>query len=366
LSLAVHEGEAIGADGIVDFLFGFSMNHSGEVVAGVGSSDALAAVLLNDKTSLQVVADASPGSIVEFSDNAQAINDSGEIAFTGFAPATFTSGVFLNSDGQNSLLLDATAPLPGGGTLSSNILNLSLNSLHQIAFMAQPFPGPAGIFTASGGVITTLATDGAPAPGGGNFQLFFGFPRLGPVIDDRGDVAFASLLTSVPDGGIFGTGGIFLYRDGVVSRIVGPDDPAPDGSIFLFADSPSISSSGDVAFFGETSAFGFGAFVYSKGKITQVAIAGDFVNGIGLGFVDQPVINNNGHVGFTASLFDGNNAIFLAAPTGDKSAATSDWVESAPGAPPAPERMKAIRAQNDKAQARRPRKASGQNVKTNP
>ncbi len=364
-SLMAHEGESIGADGIIDFLFGFSMNHSGEVIAGVGTSDALAAVLLDDKTSLQVVADGAAGSAVKPTDNTQAINNLGEIAFTGFAPATQTLGVFLNSGGQTSLLLDAATPLPGGGAISSNITSLSLNSLDQIAFMAQPFPGPAGIFAAANGAITPLAVDGAPSPGGGNFQLFFGFPRLGPVIDDRGDVAFASLLTGT-DGGFFGSGGIFLYKDGVVSRIVGPDDPSPDGGVFLFADSPSINSSGDVAFFAETSAFGFGAFVYSKGKISQVAIAGDFVNGIGLGFVDEPVINNNGHVGFTASLFDGSNAIFLAAPIGDTSSATSDWAESAPGAPPAPERMKAIRAQNDKALARRPRKASGQNVKTNP
>jgi len=384
--LVFHEGESIGADGVIDFLLRSSMNQSGEVIAGVGTSNALAAVLSDDKTSLQVVADGAAGSAVEPADNTQAINNVGEIAFTGFAPATQTAGVFLNSGGQTRLLLDAATPLPGGGAISSNIANLSLNSLDQIAFMAQPSSGPVGIFAAAKGVITPLAIDGAPAPGGGNFQLFFGpsfdfFLRLGPVIDDHGDVAFGSLLASVPVGGVLGTGGIFLYKDGVVSRIAGPDDPSPDGGVFLLADSPSINSSGDVAFFGETSAFGFGAFVYSKGKITQVAIAGDFVNGIGLAFVDLPVINDNGHVGFTASLLEGNNvfnpnffipalfgnsAIFLAAPKGDKSADTSDWAESAPGAPPSLERMKAIRAQNDKALSRRLRKASGQNVKTNP
>jgi hypothetical protein len=362
-SVAVHQGESIGADGIVDFMFGFSMNHSGEVAAGISSSDALGTVLLNDKTSLQVVADSAAGNAVDPNGNTPAINNLGQIAFTGFAPATQTSGVFLNSGGQTSLLLDAATPLPGGGAVSNNIVNMSLNSQDQLAFMAQPFPGPAGIFVASNGAITPLATDGAPAPGGGNFLLFFGFPRFGPVIDDRGDVAFASFLNGT-DGGFFGSGGVFLYKDGIVSRIVGPDDPSPDGGVFLFADSPSINSSGDVAFFAETSAFSFGAFVYSKGKITQVAIAGDFVNNIGLGFVDQPVINNNGHVGFTANLFDGSNAIFMAAPTGDSSPAVSSWIESTPGAPPDPQRMKAIRAQNDKTQSRRPQNPQGPSVKT--
>jgi hypothetical protein len=346
--LVVHEGESIGADGVIDFLLGSSMNQSGEVIAGVGTSNALAALLSDDKTSLQVVADGAAGSAVEPTDNTQAINNVGEIAFIGFAPATQTAGVFLNSGGQTSLLLDAATPLPDGSVISSNIPNLSLNSLDQIAFMAQPSSGPIGIFVAANGAITPLAIDGAPAPGGGNFQLFFGpsFDPLrgGPVINDHGDVAFGSRLTSVPVGGVFGFGGIFLYKDGVVSRIAGPDDPSPDGGVFLFADSPSINSSGDVAFFGDTSVFSVGAFVYSKGKITQVAIAGDFVNGIRLSFVDLPVINDNGHVGFTANLFDpnigfmaglfGKTGIFLAAPTGDKSADTSDWVESAPGAPP--------------------------------
>ncbi|PYP91854.1 MAG: hypothetical protein DMG65_06005 [Candidatus Angelobacter sp. Gp1-AA117] len=382
--LVVHEGESIGADGVIDFLSGSSMNQSGEAIAGVGTSNALAAVLSDDKTSLQVVADGAAGSAVEPTDNTQAINNLGEIAFTGFAPATQTAGVFLSSGGQTRLLLDAATPLPGGGTISGNIANLSLNSLDQIAFMAQPSSGPVGTFVAANGAITPLAIDGAPAPGGGNFNLFFGpnFDPLrgGPVINDHGDVAFGSRLSSVPVGGILGFGGIFLYKDGVVSRIAGPDDPSPDGGVFVFADSPSINSSGDVAFFGETSAFSFGAFVYSKGKITQVAIAGDFVNGSRLSFVDLPVINDNGHVGFTASILDGNhhidgnllsslflhNAIFVAAPADDNRADTSDGVRSAPGAPPAPELVKAIRAQNDKALSRRHRDPSKQNVKSNP
>ena len=33
--LVVHEGESIGADGVIDFLLGSSMNQSGEVIAGM-------------------------------------------------------------------------------------------------------------------------------------------------------------------------------------------------------------------------------------------------------------------------------------------------------------------------------------------
>jgi hypothetical protein len=358
-SLVVHAGEPIGVDGIVDFLFGFNMNHAGVVAASTVSSEANGTLLLNDKSSLQVVADSSPGSAVDPNGDVAAINNLGEIAFNGFDPASQTSGTFLNSSGQTRLLLSAATPLPGGGTLG-NPINLALNNLDQLAFMAQPFPGPAGVFTAINGIVTPLATDGAAAPGGGNFLLFFGLSQ--PVINDHGDIAFSSLLTGV-SGGFFGSSGVFLYEDGTLSRIVGPGDPSPDGGVFLFADSPSINSSGDIAFFAETSAFGFGAFVYSHGLFTQVAVAGDFINNVGLGFVDQPVINNNGHIAFTASLFNGQNAIFLAAPQSDNSPVLSDWVISAHGAAPPPERMKEFRAKNKQTQSRKRINNPAQNVK---
>jgi hypothetical protein len=358
-NLVVHAGEPIGVDGIVDFLFGFNMNHGGEVAASTVSSEANGTLLLNDKTSLQVVADSSPGSAIDPNGDVAAINNLGEIAFNGFDPASQTSGTFLNSSGQTRLLLSSATPLPGGGTISGNITNLALNSLDQLAFMAQPFPGPAGVFAATNGIVTPLATDGAAAPGGGNFLLFFGLSH--PVINDNGDIAFSSLLTGT-SGGFFGSSGVFLYKGGVLSRIVGPGDPSPDGGTFRFADSPSINSSGDIAFFAETSAFGFGAFVYSQGQFSQVAVAGDFINNVGLGFVDQPVINNNGHIAFTASLFNGQNAIFLAAPQSDKSPTLSDWVIPTHGVAPAPEHMKEFRAKNKQTQSRKPHNNPRQNV----
>lgn len=359
-SLVLHVGEPVGTDGVVDFLFGFAMNNPGQVAASIVSSDANGTLLLNDKSTLQVLADSSPGSTIDPSGSAPAINNLGEVAFNAFDPNTFASGIFLNSAGQNELLASASTPAPGG-TLGQ-FSNLALNGLDQLAFMAQPSSGPAGIFLADNGLITSLAADGAAAPGGGNFQLFLGFPRFGPVIDDRGDVAFASFLTGTA-GGFFGSGGIFLYQNGSLSRIVGPNDPSPDGGVFLYADSPSINSLGEVAFFGETSAFGFGAFVYSHGIITQVAVAGDFVSGIGLSFVDLPVISNNGHVAFTATLFSGQNAVFAAAPQADTNPALSNWVVSTHGTPPPPQRMKQARANNDLLQSKRSKPHSGANVR---
>ena len=362
-NLAVHVGEPIGADGVVDFLFGFAMNHSAEVASLIASSDERGALVLNNGSAPQVVEDSSPASPIDVGGGTAsiAINSLGEIAFLGFDPSSSTSGIFLNSGGQNRLLLSGSTPAPGGGTFN-NVSNLALNSLDQLAFEAQPFPGPAGIFLAANGVVTPLAIDGAPAPGGGNFQLFFFDPRQAPAIDDRGDVAFATFLTGAP-GGFFGSGGIFLYKNGGVSRIVGPNDPSPDGGVFLFADSPSINASGDVAFFAETSAFGFGAFVFSGGQITQVAVAGDFVNNVGFGFVDLPVINNSRHVAFTATLFNGENAVFVGAPPYDSTTTTSDWVAPTHGTTPPPQRVKQARDNNDMLRLKRGKPHSGANVK---
>jgi len=362
-ALAVHMGEP-SPDGVVDFLFGFAMNHSTEVASLIASSDAGGALLLNNGSTPKVVADSSPTSPIDVGGGTPSIsiNSLGVIAFLGFDPSSATSGIFLNSAGQSQLLLNASTPAPGGGTFN-NVSNLALNSLNQVAFEAQPFPGPTGIFGVANGAVTPLATDGAPAPGGGNFQLFFLDSRHAPVIDDRGDVAFASFLTGT-SGGFFGSGGVFLYKNGAVSRIVGPNDPSPDGGVFLYADSPSINSSGDVAFFAETSAFNFGAFVYSGGTITQVAVAGDFVNNIGFGFVDLPIINNNRHVAFTATLFNGQNAVFAAVPPYDAASLSSgDWITPTHKTPPPPQHMKQARVNNDLLRSKWGKPHSGANVK---
>jgi hypothetical protein len=328
-NLAIHDGQDLGPDGVVDFLFGFSMNKHGQVAAGVSSSDARGTVTLTQNGSLSIIADSGPTSTVAPEGTAPSINDKGETAFVGVDLASFAAGVYLNTKGQTQLLLPAATPVPGGGTFGQ-FVSLALNNLHQLAFMGQSSIGVTGVFVSSKGALTPLATDGGVAPGGGNFRLFFGNPRSGPVIDNRGDVAFASSLSGT-NGGFFGSGGVFLFKNGVVSRIVGPTDPSPDGGIFLFADAPSINSHGDVAFFAETSNFSFGAFVYSNGTITQVAVAGDFVNNEGLGFVDLPILNDNGHLAFTANLFNGDNAIFVAAPEDDDDPALADWKESTPG-----------------------------------
>jgi hypothetical protein len=179
-------------------------------------------------------------------------------------------------------------------------------------------------------------------------------------MNNRGELAFSSVLSGTI-GGFFGSGGVFRYSNGTLTRVVGPGDPSPDGGIFLFADAPSINANGDIAFFGETSNFNFGVFVYHGGQFIQVAVAGDVVDGIPLGFADLPRLNNNGDVAFTGNPSDGSNAIFVATNGGNSNAA--GWGDSASGAPPQPGQLQWQKTKWNLLQSKDRHNHLGQNVK---
>ncbi len=364
VGLVANIGKSIGSDGVIDFLSGFAMNRENQVALSVASSGTNSALLLASGATTTVLADDS-SSINP--DGSSAINNLGGVAFTGFVPATGQSGLFLDSGGITALLVDASAPLPTGGFL--NITNPAVNDFGQAVFFSQfSFPTPNAIYLETAGQITPLARDGDPAPGGGTFSIPFAEPRFAPVINDQGQVAFATSLNGVSGGGIFGEHAIFLLSQGVLNRLVGPGDPSPDGGTFVTADSPSMNASGEVAFFAQTSVPTFGIFVYSNGIITNVAAAGEIVGKDEFGLVDMPQINDDGHIAFTANVFnsnslDGENAIFVASPkhAGDDSPTASLPVSSV--APPlSPQQMKQLRSTNLRLLTQRNRKKDSRKI----
>jgi hypothetical protein len=356
VSLVAHVGEAIGADGVINFMGSLGMNQGGAIAVEVTSSDASTAILLSSAGSLTVLADDSPASAVDLGGSNPAINDNGDIAITGFVPATQTRGVFLNSNGQTQLLLDGATMLPDGTSLN-NITNLALNNDESLAFMAAPVFPNTSIFLFSGGQLVTLATNGSPAPGGGNFRIVFGLPAAGPFINNRGDVVFATQLSGLPPGS-FGSSGIFLFSNGTLTRIVGPNDPSPDGGVFRVANSPSLNVNGDIAFFAETSLFTFGVFVFHDGQITEVVRAGDVISGERLSIPQRPELGNNGHVAFTVSV-GGRNAIFVAANDGN-----AEGQEATPGDPVSPDEVQWELEKMELLQMPQPYDHPGQNVRT--
>jgi hypothetical protein len=264
--LDAHLGQTIGSDGVIgSFGENFPMNGNGEVVMNVALSGGLSSIMVSSANGpIELVrgsffngGDPSPSGGTFRGFGQSSINNLGQVLFSGFD--TQAAGLYLISQGQITLAVSDADLIPGGGgatfaTISSN----SLNDHGDIAFFAQAFSAPNGMFLFSNGQFTSLAQAGNPAPGGGTFTLGFPDPRLGPVVSNNGDVVFADDL------GIGGRG-IFRFSNGTLTRLVGPGDPSPDGSTFLSADAPTVNSSGDVAFTGVTVANGSGAFVIKNG-----------------------------------------------------------------------------------------------------
>ena len=318
VTLDAHVGQSVGSDGVIQGFFeNFAMNGQGQVVFNSDLSGGVASIIVSSSGALtQLVrasfsgnGDPAPGGGTFLGVRQSSISNLGHVAFSGFA--TFSSGIYLSANGQLSLAIDGNTPLPGGGgpfgTLSLN----AINDLDQIAFLAQSFPNPNGMYALANGQFTTIARDGDAAPGGGTFSLGFPDPRFGPVISNNGDVAFAADLST-------GGRGVFLFSHGTLTRIAGPGDPSPDGSTFFFVDAPTINASGQVAFSGETFK-GFGVFLYSNGTLVTVAKPGDRIPPRNsLTFADLPQVNDLGEVAFGAGLATGEVAVFIARPTTDQ------------------------------------------------
>jgi len=318
VSLDAHVGESVGNDGVIQGFFeNFVMNSQGQVVFNSDLSSGLSSIILSSGGALTELVRASftgngdpaPGGGIFLGVREVSINGLGQVAFSGFD--TKQAGIYLASNGHLSLAIDGNTPLPDGSGIFGTVSNNAINSGGQIAFLAQSFPNPNGMYLKTNGVFSTITLDGAPAPGGGSFSLGFPDPRFGPAISDNGDVAFAADLTS-------GGRGVFRYSQGALTRIAGPGDPSPDGSTFLFADAPTINASGQIAFSGQTF-IGFGAFLYSNGVLQKVVAPGDRIPPMNsITFADLPQVNDAGQVAFGAGLATGEIAVFLAVPGDDQ------------------------------------------------
>jgi hypothetical protein len=317
VSLDAHVGQTIGNDGVVlDLLENFSMNGNGQAVMNSDLSHGVSSIMVSSqgettqlvRASLTGNGDPTPSGGTLLGVRWSSINNLGQVTFSGFD--TQAAGLYMVANGQLTMPVPDSASIPGGpgifGTISSN----SINDHGDIAFLAQAFPVPNGMFLLSNGQFATIARAGDPAPGGGTFDLGFPDQRLGPIVSNDGDVVFGDDLNT-------GSRTIFLYSKGTLTKLVGPGDPSPDGSTFLSADAPSINSSGEIAFAGVTVANGNGAFLISGGVISKVAVPGDKLHGESLTFVDLPQINDLGDIAFGADILNGDTVVFIARPPKD-------------------------------------------------
>ena len=172
-----------------------------------------------------------------------------------------------------------------------------------------------------GGGGDTTSRCGDRSPIGGKFGGFFLGTDFTPDINDAGDVLF---FCDVNGGS--SRRALFLYQAALrqIVKVAAPGDPSPLGGTFATVSPGSLNNGGKVAFTASTDSGGFNTsiFMWDNGVVTKVAALGDPAPGGGtfsllgggiLGFVDGtfipvnplPAINDVDQIAFHADVTGG-------------------------------------------------------------
>jgi hypothetical protein len=127
---------------------------------------------------------------------------------------------------------------------------------------------------AGGGSGDTTSLCGDPSPIGGNFSGFFLGTFFAPDTNDSGDVLFFCEVN-----GASSRRGLFLYRGatGEIVKVAAVGDPSPLGGTFATVGPGSLNNHGKVVFLASPSTASFPAniFLWDNGVLTKVAAVGD-------------------------------------------------------------------------------------------
>jgi len=253
----------------------------------------------------------------------RAINSKGQVTF--FSMLANTSGGFnddqgfYRGDGDTITQIareGGTAP-DGNGSFSFSSTASPMNDAGQVAFLASftgtsgGFSDDSGIFRGDGTTLTKIAREGDPAPDGmGNFgHIGFGLP----AINNAGQAAFFASVTGISFGNKHG---LFLGDGNTTIKIVGRDQPTPDGnnrfSDFGIAPSFALNDSGQAALLANLTGTSVGdndnsgLFLGDGTQLIQIVREGDSAPDGNGQFADfllkRFVINNAGQVALEASL----------------------------------------------------------------
>ena len=264
-------------------LGGPSVNNGGTVAFGVFTGIDLGIFTARDRPT--TMEHEGSGALSGIALVPSSLNASGTLAFPArHTPLVDREGIFTGSGGPITTIADTSGPFffgPNGDP------SLSLNDNGTVAFgAANPDTGEQGIFTGSGGATTTIADTSGP------FSDVFS-----PSLNESGTVAFLALLKT-------GEQGIFTGSGGRTTTIA--DSSGPFSRFFGgFVGGPSLNDSGTVAFVGVLDTGEQGIFTSSGGAITTLYdTSGPFA---GFGALS---LNDNGTVAFAASLDTGEEGIF--------------------------------------------------------
>ncbi len=263
------------------------------------------------------------------------INNSGDIVFPGLVGTTFGTardlglGIFVaGKKGEIFKIVAPGDPAPGGSVFDL-AFNPWVNDGGDVAFGAH-VKGQECINIGSGtlfcgeslylrrhatGVIDSIAHQGDPAPGGGNFRYAWG-----AVMNNRGEIAFMGEL-----GTLGGSRGIFLHSGGGNVAIARPGDTMPGGGIIQTVNpvqsmgNYSLNNRGDVSFNAALDTGESGLYVHSNGRLNLVARTGTVIPGVGtiasvVFFITGGTLNDSGQLSFFATLADGSGVLLVATP----------------------------------------------------
>jgi hypothetical protein len=283
-----------------------SLNASGEVAFkgtrsapdGLSSWDVIARV--NRAGVITTIAEDPARAQFQFFSHFVSINDSGETSFAAFLSNDDMAIFRANGTSLTTIALARAAqsrPAPRGGDFRSFGFDTSLNDTGHVAFTAQLYDDRKGLFSGTGGPVTTHYTSTTPVLvdgvttdlAGGNFGR--------PSINAGGEIAFWDRVEAPVTGE-----GIFAGRSGVF-RTLGPTDRFYNGA----GDRGDANNNDlgigafETSFFNDNGQFVTAIATSNEGVLSIVA---DTLNGYGgFGFY-APAINNRGQVAFRGFLPD--------------------------------------------------------------
>ena len=225
-------------------------------------------------------------------------NGSGQAAFTAnLGSFGAGAGIYAGAPGSVQLIATHGAAAPAGGNYD-RFSSPALNGAGQVAFRADLSGGSSseGIFAGTPGSLQAVALQGDATPAGGTFTGGF----FSPVLNNSGQVAFNAGLT-----GGSATSGIFVGAAGSLQAAALRGAAAPAGGNYNSFFRQVLNDSGQIAFAADLigGSATSGVFVGTPGAIRAAALQGTAAPGGGtFATFNNPTLNNSGQVAFTATL----------------------------------------------------------------
>ncbi len=163
---------------------------------------------------------------------------------------------------------------------------IALSNAGTVVFRAEMDTGSEGIFSSTGGSLSTVAESGPAFAGFGRLDSF-------PSLNASGAVVWRGTLRG-------GSEGIFMRKNSSLTSVADTQGP------FHTFGNPTVNASGAVAFVAGLDGQGGGVFIAKNGTVGAIA----HTDGAFDGFVGRPSMNDKGTVAFGARLDSGETGIY--------------------------------------------------------